>query len=72
MGNYCQEMGGSNVHNDLCWEHFQHNTYEKDCSECYSEARLLRAKRIVGKTELGTNIRRGVEEDIERNPNPLE
>ena len=45
--------------NDLYWEHFQHTTFQKDCSECYSEKRLINAKRTVCKIDkscLGTPI----------------
>lgn len=57
--------------NDLVWEHFQHSTFQKGCSECYKEARLIRAKAIVN---LGTAIGQGRLEDWSRSfyNNPLE
>ena len=41
-----------NVPKDLTWEHFMHNTYQEGCSECYSENRIIQAKKTVSFNEL--------------------
>lgn len=34
---------------DTEWEHSMHTAYEKNCSECYRENRLIRSRNIVNK-----------------------
>ena len=60
--------------NDTYLEHSQHNEFVKDCSTCYSEARLLRAKTIVMREDLGTAIghERSAISDPDFTRNPLE
>lgn len=45
---------------DFEWEHIMHNTYQENCSECYSENRIIKAHKTVNKPEVyEKNLSRG-------------
>ena len=53
--------------------HFAHDTYEAQCSDCYRERRIINAKRTVDRESLGTSIghERSSINDPRANENPL-
>lgn len=44
---------------DTSWEHFQHNTFDTKCPECFKENRIIKSHKMVNRDsdreELGLN-----------------